>query len=100
MAEKGKLVRDHIPEIIQESGGEPKTRVLSHEDYVQALLDKLVEEAEELRDDRSLEERADVQEVLQAIDTALQFNPNDIEQARAKKAEERGAFDDRIWLKG
>lgn len=38
MAEKGKLVRDRIPEIIQDNGGEPHTRILSHESIYKHCL--------------------------------------------------------------
>jgi predicted house-cleaning noncanonical NTP pyrophosphatase (MazG superfamily) len=42
-----KLVRDRIPKIIQSEGRRPVTRVLDEGSYRQALLAKLIEEAQE-----------------------------------------------------
>ena len=42
-----KLVRDRIPEIIKSEGHRPVTRVLDKASYRQALLAKLIEEAQE-----------------------------------------------------
>ena len=42
-----KLVRDRIPEVIQSQGRRPVTRVLDEASYRQALLAKLIEEAQE-----------------------------------------------------
>ena len=54
-----KLVRDGIPQVIRDSGAEPHIRVLSPEEFVPAAIDKLLEEAGELKaaqgDDRLLE---------------------------------------------
>ncbi len=42
-----KLVRDGIPRIIEDGGGQPVTRVLDQAGYLVALRVKLMEEAEE-----------------------------------------------------
>lgn len=94
----GKLVRDHIPEIIRENGERAEYHTLDDMQYRQALLEKLCEEAAELRDNPSLEERADIAEVLRAIDELLAFTPDDVEAARREKREARGGFDKRIYL--
>ncbi|MBB5083326.1 nucleoside triphosphate pyrophosphohydrolase [Nonomuraea endophytica] len=97
----GKLVRDNIPEIIRQNGGEPVVRVLDLAEYRQALVEKLFEEAAELRDasaDEVAEEIADVYEVLRAIATADGHDWAVIEKAAAAKLEERGAFRDRLYL--
>ena len=97
----GKLVRDRIPEIISAEGGAPAVRVLDAEQYRLALLDKLVEEAEEARAsdcEHLLEELGDVYEVVLA---ALEFHGwslIDLTSASARKTEERGGFRSRIWL--
>ena len=93
-----KLVRDKIPGIIQANGETPVTRVLDKSEYRQALLEKLIEEARELLADGSLAERADVEEVLRAIDEVFGFSAADIETARQQKSDERGAFTERIFL--
>lgn len=97
----GKLVRDRIPEIIAAEGRDAGVRRLSDEEYDAALLDKLVEEVEELRsadpEDR-LEEAADVYEVLLAIVDRLDCDVEALGAAAARKRETRGAFTQRLWL--
>lgn len=93
-----KLVRNRIPEIVQKAGKQPVTRVLTQEEYLQALDTKLGEEVAEYQADKSLEEMADVLEVLQAICVARGFTLEQLEQERAKKAQERGGFQERIFL--
>jgi predicted house-cleaning noncanonical NTP pyrophosphatase (MazG superfamily) len=95
-----KLVRDTIPEIISADNAEPIHRVLADDqEYLHALLEKLVEEAKELLDaNGSIEERADVAEVLKAIDELLGYDTEVVESARIDKAKKRGGFSLRIFL--
>ena len=93
-----KLVRDKIPEIIEADGKECKTRILSNEEYIAALEEKLNEEVAEYQTDKNLEEMADVLEVLQAICTARGYSMDELEAMRAKKAEKRGGFREKIFL--
>ena len=93
-----KLVRDKIPEIIEEDGKNCKTRILSDEEYIAALEEKLNEEVAEYQADKNLEEMADVLEVLQAICIARGYSLEELEALRAKKANERGGFADKIFL--
>jgi len=44
-----KLVRDRVPELIEESGRKQVSRTLNEDEYEQALMDKIVEEIEEHR---------------------------------------------------
>ena len=60
---------------------------------------KLNEEVAEYQEDKNLEEMADVLEVLQAICVARGYSLEELERLRAKKADERGKFADRIFLK-
>jgi predicted house-cleaning noncanonical NTP pyrophosphatase (MazG superfamily) len=99
----GKLVRDRIPEIIRADGREPVTYVLEAPDYEAALLQKLVEEAEELRtapESDRLDEAADVYEVLLAVAAHLGITLDQVAARAAKKRDERGGFTNRIWLDG
>jgi len=64
-----KLVRDKIPEIIEDSGINCKARELKMADYKKELVKKLVEEAEEVsfkyKSKKAVEEElADVYEVI------------------------------------
>lgn len=98
-AKNGKLVRDKIPEIIRSNGEEPICRILDDQEYLKALFDKLCEEADELRESQGdIGERADVAEVLKSLDKSLGFSEEMIEEARVKKAEQRGGFESKIFL--
>ena len=97
----GKLVRDLIPDLIERSGRKPQVRLLAEAEYIEALHQKLLEEAEELRtaDDGSrLEEAADVYEVLLAIARTLNVDMSAIAAAADAKRVERGGFERRLWL--
>lgn len=80
-------------EIIRVSGRTPEVRVLEPEDYEDALHEKLLEEAAELRaadaDDR-LGKAADVREVLLTLATLNGFTLEDIVRAAKAKSAERG----------
>jgi predicted house-cleaning noncanonical NTP pyrophosphatase (MazG superfamily) len=96
-----KLVRDGIPRIIRDSGAEPHVRVLSPDEFVPAAIDKIVEEAGELKDaqgDDRLHELADLWEVLSSIVNALGWTMSDVKAAADVKRSARGGFDDRVWL--
>ena len=93
-----KLVRDKIPEIIEMDGKKCVTHILTNEEYIAALEMKLNEEVAEYQEDKNLEEMADVLEVLQATCVARGYSLEELERLRAKKADERGKFADRIFL--
>lgn len=96
--EYGKLVRNNIPRIIMERGGHPVTRKLSDTEYTEALRQKLSEETAEFLESGSLEEICDMFEVLYAILDDMGVSASEAEIVRMKKATERGAFKDRIYL--
>ena len=97
-----KLVRDKIPEIIEQDGSIPVTKVLNGVQFKAALREKLLEEvheylAAETREE-CREERADIAEVLHWLDKLDDFAPEGIEDLRVRKAEARGGFAERIFL--
>lgn len=94
-----KLVRDKIPEIIESSGKTCSIEVLSGEDYLRALDQKLDEELEEYHRDQSVEELADLLEVIRASAIARGYTIEKLESIRAQKAKERGGFEKKIFLK-
>ena len=94
-----KLVRDKIPEIIEASGKKCEWEVLHQEAFLERLDAKLNEELNEYQQDKSMEELADLLEVMMAVAGARGFSWRDVEQIRRKKAEARGGFDRRILLK-
>jgi predicted house-cleaning noncanonical NTP pyrophosphatase (MazG superfamily) len=97
-----KLVRDRIPEIIKSRGGKAVTHYAGTKEYGTKLREKLLEEASELVKAKgkkaSVEEIADVLEVVLAIGAFLKISPSAIEKVRSKKRKERGGFTKRIIL--
>lgn len=93
-----KLVRDKIPEIIEKSGKQCKTEILSDEKYLEMIDKKLNEELAEYHEDQNIEELADLLEVIYAATKARGYSIEDLEKVRAKKAEKRGGFDKKILL--
>ena len=95
-----KLVRDKIPEIIIESGKQCNTRPLTDDEYEYHLKRKLLEEAEEFYNEPTVEEAADVLEVLYALAEMIGVTMSEIEEARLEKKRERGGFKNKIYLMG
>ncbi len=93
-----KLIRDRIPEIIEEKGQVCVTRTLGPEEYLEMVDAKLDEELAEYHKDRSLEELADLIEVIYAATEARGFTREQLEQVRLEKAAERGPFRKRLLL--
>ena len=93
-----KLVRDKIPEMIVANGDTPLTRVLSDVEYFQALNVKLQEEVTEYLDGFSIEELADILEVIRAIAEHKGVSYGELERIRINKYDERGGFQKRIHL--
>ena len=93
-----KLVRDKIPQIIEQSGKSCVTRILSDEEYAAALNAKLQEELNEYLADGSMEELADLLEIMMAASAVRGHDFSEVEAIRQDKAEKRGRFNDRIYL--
>lgn len=93
-----KLVRDRIPEIIEAEGKTCVYEVLSDEDYLRLLDQKLNEELAEYQESKSLEELADLLEVMQAVVKARGWTLEELEQVRADKADKRGGFEKKVLL--
>ena len=93
-----KLVRDKIPEIIKSKGNDPITQILNPDTYKAYLDLKLSEELQEYIDSDSVEELADLVEVVYAVLKYKGVGIEEFENVRLKKANERGIFDSRICL--
>jgi len=94
-----KLVRDKIPEIIENAGKTCIIETLDDKQYITMLEEKLNEELVEYQTDKSIEEMADLYEVMLATIKARGWSLAQLEQVRAEKAESRGKFDKKILLK-
>ena len=93
-----KLIRDGIPEIIEKQGKMCIVRPLAPEEYLKMVDAKLDEELAEYHKDQTLEELADLMEVLYAAAEARGFDREQLEQVRAEKEAQRGAFRKRLLL--
>lgn len=100
MIEYNKLIRDKIPEIIASSGKQCIVEVMNEAEYIDALDCKLNEELAEYQADKSLEELADLLEVIYAVTVARGYSIEELENIRKEKAEKRGGFEKRLRLKG
>jgi len=99
MTKNNKLVRDKIPEIIIKSGKTPKYYVIKNdEQYIDELIKKLLEEANEVKENPSIEELADVLEVVIAIANYLKVSFKEVERYRQKKSKSNGAFKKQLFL--
>ena len=93
-----KLVRDRIPEIIMNSGKQSVCTTLSDDEYITMLDEKLNEELAEYQESKSMEELADLLEVIRAVAMARGSSIDEVEEIRRDKAAKRGAFEQKILL--
>ena len=93
-----KLVRDKIPDIINSKNEVAITRKLNDEEYFNELNKKLKEEVNEYLEDYSVEELADIVEVIYGILNSKNVSIEEFEIIRLNKVNKKGAFDKKIFL--
>lgn len=97
-----KLVRDGIIQIILNNNGIPIYYELSDKEYWQALLEKDIEELEEVKlaknSEEIKEELADKLEVLRAMAEFQGFSLEEIIKIANDKKEKRGGFSRKLFL--
>lgn len=96
-----KLVRDKIPDIIKNSDNQCEISILNDDEYIEALRQKLVEEAKETAiatPQELVEELADVMEVIDTLMTAAGIDRETVKEIQKQKRFIRGGFDNRIKL--
>ncbi|MBQ1261046.1 MAG: nucleoside triphosphate pyrophosphohydrolase [Clostridia bacterium] len=93
-----KLVRDNIPDIIHDQGKGVCFRVLSEAEFKEYLERKLDEEVAEFHENPTLEELADITEVLYALAETHGYSVFDLGRMRRRKLFEKGGFVKRICL--
>jgi predicted house-cleaning noncanonical NTP pyrophosphatase (MazG superfamily) len=99
--EYNKLVRDKIPEIIRQSGNQCEVTIFSDTEYLEALRQKLIEEAQEAAiasSDELVKELADLYEVIDTILTATGIEREAVLAVQQQRREERGEFEGKIKL--
>jgi predicted house-cleaning noncanonical NTP pyrophosphatase (MazG superfamily) len=101
MTKYGKLVRDRTPEIIEQAGKSAAWSELSADEFRLALRAKVLEEAKELvdaADGALLSELADLAEVIETTLCSYDLTSAELDAARERKNNERGAFTRRLFL--
>jgi len=93
-----KLVRDNIPDIIKKSGKDCVIEIMDDVEYVKELNKKLAEEVDEYLSSGSIEEIADIMEVIYSILEVKNISFEEVEKLRMEKREKRGGFNNRIKL--
>ena len=99
MKEYNKLVRDLIPQFIEESGKTPVYETLSQASYCAALGKKLIEEANEFHSSPCMEELADLLEVIEALIHCYGYDLDVLLRIKNEKKAQRGGFDKHVFLK-
>jgi len=84
--------------IIKKSGNECNVKTLSDEEFLIELEKKLREEIGEYLGSKSVEELADIVEVIERISELKGASFDKLERIRRKKADERGRFKDNLFL--
>ena len=98
LKQHNKLVRDRIPEIIEQSGHPCRWRTLDDAEYLRCPDAKLEEELAGYPADGSPEEPADLPEALYAAAQARGCSREQPEAIRRRKAGERGGFLGSVFL--
>ncbi|MES2060089.1 MAG: nucleoside triphosphate pyrophosphohydrolase [Patescibacteria group bacterium] len=93
-----KLVRDKIPDILDQKGIKYEKRIADDAEFKIELIKKLDEEVKEFMEAGSPEELADVLEVINSLKELPDYKY--VEEIRKQKFIERGGFDKKIILKG
>jgi Uncharacterized conserved protein len=94
-----KLIRDRIPEIIEASGKTCVCETLSDEQYIEKLNEKLLEEVQEYLESGTVEELADIGEVMHAILDFKGIPLEEFQRIRMEKLQGRGGFKKKLLLK-
>lgn len=94
-----KLVRDKILKILKKSGVSHKYHIAKDDsEFLEKLYEKLHEEIQEFKEEPSVEEFADILQVLEAIAKHHCFNLDKIKEVKGSKKYNKGGFDNRIIL--
>ncbi|MBR4178516.1 MAG: nucleoside triphosphate pyrophosphohydrolase [Bacilli bacterium] len=96
-----KLVRDRIPEIIVNNGGQAFTRVLDHEEYKKELEKKMIEEYNEALNSSGkerIEELADLIEIIKCLAEVENSSLDEVIEVSKEKCLKRGSFKNKIFL--
>lgn len=92
----GKLVRDQVPRMVREAGHQVQFREAAPEERARYLKRKVADEAAELLAADPGEEREEVADLLEALETLLRvrgFDRDDLKLVKEAKRKRRGGFE-------
>lgn len=97
-----KLVRDNIPQVIEQTNKQFSARILSKEEYMVEVKKKMNEELKEYQqattNEEAVEELADILELMHAAVKIHGATIEQLEEVRRAKAERIGGFEKRVFL--
>lgn len=96
--EYNKAIRDKIPEIIKKTGKSCTVKQLEDPEFLTALENKLMEEINEYYESHSIEELADLLEVIYRIAELKGVTQKNLDQIRVQKNKDRGNFSKNLFL--
>lgn len=96
--EYNKLVRDLVPEIIEQSGRKCEYKVLSDAQVLLALQEKLLEKATNFSKRPTEDEVSDIFELMDAIMDKFDFEPMHVDYLKLKNREAKGRYSNNIYL--
>ena len=99
MKKYDKLVRDLIPEIINNTGKKCDFETVHNNELTDRLEEKLKEEVNEYIEDKNIEELADIMEVLFGLAKNMGYTEEELIHTRNEKLKERGGFKNGLVLK-
>ena len=96
-----KLIRDRIPEIIEQEGKHYYVETMTPVEYEKALLEKLVEEAKEARWADEAHIKTELADILEVIDALLELkclSRQALRREQRLRRSKRGGFEKRLKL--
>ena len=96
-----KLVRDKLLDMYYELGQKPTFKTLKTDEHRQMLVEKIIEEASELKRASGVDlvsEIADVEQALDDLKKLCKINPADLEETIKDKLAKRGGFQKAIYI--
>ena len=97
-----KLIRDRIPENIQNDNKSCIVEILDEPRFIAELMKKLIEESMELNEatnrDEIINELADLHEIIDTIKVTHAISDSEVQEKQHKKAQTNGRFEKRLYL--
>lgn len=98
-----KLIRDKLPMFYESIGQKASLRILTKDEHTQALLDKIVEEVNEIPESnipkkKLVEEVADIQQAIDDLCKLHNIDKSEIKTVQKAKDEYKGGFSKGIFI--